>query len=101
MSGGRLPCACFGKSGRVLGYWHILQFPLWMAAAWCVTRDPWLFDTGTRLEQNLVMLAACAGLTTAGHLAVMWRAVHPLARARRRAGRSDASEAGGAGRSAW
>lgn len=102
ISGGRLPCACFGKAGRALGYPHIAQFPLWLAVAWSVAREPWLFDAGTRLEGGLVMLAACACVSTLVHIAAMWRAVHPLARARRRrARRSGASAAAGAGGPSW
>ena len=102
MSGGGLPCACFGKSDRVLGYPHIAQLPLWLAVAWSVAREPWLFDAGTGLERGLAMLAACAACSTAFQVASMWRVVYPMARERRhRALEPAASVGAGAGGSSW
>ena len=102
MSGGGLPCACFGKSDRALGYPHILQLPLWLAVAWSVAREPRMFDAGTGLEQGLTMLAACAACATAFQVASMWRAVYPMARRRRhRALEPAASVGAGAGGSSW
>lgn len=102
LSGQKLPCACFGKADRALGYPHILQLPLWVAAAAGVTRAPWLFGAGTRLERSLAMLAACAAISTAVHVTTMWRAVYPLARSRRRrADGAGMSGAMGAGASSW
>lgn len=102
MSGGGLPCACLGKSDRALGYPHILQLPLWLAAAWGVAREPWLFGAGTRLEQGLAMLAACAASAAAFQVARMWRAVYPMARRRRhRAVEPAVSTGAGTGASSW
>ena len=84
LSGDKLPCACFGKSDRSLGYPHVLQFPLWMAAAWSVTLEASLFSAGTRLEQGLAVLGVCAFVSTAFQTARLWRAVYPIARRRRR-----------------
>ncbi len=81
-SGAQLPCACFGRPGRALGYPHILQLPLWLAAAYSVGRVPALFSEGTRLEQGLAMLGACAAASAAFHTARLWRAVYPMARQR-------------------
>ena len=102
MSGGRLPCACFGRADRALGYPHVLQLPLWMAVAWSVAREPRLLDAGTRLEQGLAMLGACAAFSAAFQVARMWRAVYPMARQRRRRAAEPAvSVAAGAGASSW
>ena len=102
MSGGGLPCACFGKSDRALGYPHILQFPLWLAAAWSVAREPWLLGAGTGIEQGLAMLAACAAFSTAFQVARMWRAAYPMARQRRRrAVEPAASISADAGAASW
>ena len=84
MSEGKLPCACFGRSGRSLGYPHIVQLPLWLVVAWGVTRDPVLFGGGAGLEQGLAMLAVCAMASTTFHVARLWHAVYPIARQRRR-----------------
>ena len=99
MSGGGLPCACFGKSDRALGYPHILQLPLWLAVAWSVARDPWMFSAATGLERGLA-LAACAACSTAFQVASMWRAVYPMARQRRRRALEPAASVG-VGGSSW
>ncbi len=102
MSGERLPCACFGKSDRALGYPHIVQLPLWLAVAWSVAREPWMFDAGTGLKQGLAMLAACAACSTAVQVASMWRAVFPMALQRRRRALEPADSLGrAAGGSSW
>ena len=102
LSGGKVPCACFGSNDRTLGYGHILQLPLWIFAAWAVAQDPALFGAGTRLEQALAMLAVCAACSTALLVARAWRAVYPMARQRRRSAASAAVlPPAGAGPSAW
>lgn len=98
----RLPCACFGRSDRSLGYPHILQFPLWSAVAWGVAREASLFGEGTRPEQGLAMLAVCAIVSTAFQAARLWRAVYPIARQRRRrTAEATGFPIAGAGSSSW
>ena len=102
LSGGKVPCACFGKGDRTLGYGHILQLPLWIFAAWAVAQGGTLFGAGTRLEQALATLAVCAACSTALSVARAWRAVYPIARQRRRSAASAAvPPPAGAGASAW
>ena len=102
LSGGRVPCACFGRGDRTLGYGHILQLPLWIFAAWAVAQDATLFGAGTRLEQALAVLAVCAACSTALLVARAWRAVYPMARQRRKAAASAALlPPAGAGASSW
>lgn len=97
MTDGELPCACFGRSDRSLGYPHILQLPLWLVAAWGVTRDPALFGSGDGFEQGLAMLAVCAVASTTFHVARLWLAVHPIVRQRRRRTAAAAAVPAGAG----
>ena len=102
LSGGKLPCACFGKGDRPLGYAHVLQLPLWIFAAWGVAREAALFDGGTRLEQALAMLAVCVAFSTAFQVTRAWRAVYPIARERRRrSAEPPGSSIAGARASSW
>ena len=84
MSGGEAALRLLrqGRPGARLP--HVLQLPLWMAVAWSVAREPRLLDSGTRLEQGLAMLGACAAFSAAFQVARMARAVYPMARQRRR-----------------
>ena len=102
LAGRELPCACFGKSERALGYPHMLQLPLWMVAAWGVARDASLFGGAAALEQSLAMFASCAALVAAVQVVRLGRAVYPMARRRRlRARETNLSMAAGAGASTW
>ena len=78
-----LPCACFGKSGRELGYPHILQLPLWVAAAFSVASEPSMLNGSSRLAHSMAMLAFAAVVSTSVQVVKMWRAVYPIARRRR------------------
>ena len=89
---GELPCACFGRHGRRLGYAHALQFPLWAAAAWCVAREPGIGDS---LAERAAMLAVAAAAVAAFFVARMWTKLAPLARDRRRPGDGLDGRAGG------
>ena len=85
ISGGTsIPCACFGKSSRTLGWPHVAQLPLWLAAAWCVSRPPLLFGMGTRTEQALAALAVCVCASTVLQVGRLAAAVGPLTRRRLR-----------------
>lgn len=77
-----LPCACFGGHDRSLGYLHVAQLPLWVAAAWCVQART---DLAADLDGRLAMLAAAAALASGFHVARMWTALAPTARGRRQA----------------
>ena len=102
LAGRELPCACFGKSERALGYPHMLQLPLWVVAAWSVTRDASLFGGASVTEQGLAMLASCAALVAAFQVVRLWSTVYPMARRRRlRARQTSLPVPGGAGASTW
>ena len=75
-----IPCGCFGGHQRSLGYAHALQLPLWVVAAWSVTRR-----TGPMapLVARLAMLGVCAAVATSFHVTRAWVALAPAARRRR------------------
>ena len=90
---GELPCACFGRHGRRLGYPHALQFPLWAGAAWCVARDPAI--GGDDLGGRTAMLAAAAAVAATFLVIRMWTKLVPLARDRRRSAQGFRGHGGG------
>lgn len=99
---GDIPCACFGKSERTLGWVHIAQLPLWMAAAWGASRDPSLLSWATRTEQVLLMLAACAALAATAPVLKLMVNISALARSRRqRAADIAVAKAAGPGAFSW
>ena len=80
-SGGDLPCACFGGHSRTLGHLHVLQFPLWLAAAWCTAQAPKLVeDFGPRVT----MLGACVAVVAGIFVTRMWIGLLPVTRRRLR-----------------
>ena len=102
LAGRELPCACFGKSERALGYPHMLQLPLWVVAAWGVTRDASLFGGAAALDQSLAMFGSCVAVVAAFQVVRLWLAVYPMARRRRlRAQQTGLSVIGGTGASTW
>lgn len=74
----RVACACFGKQGRPLGYFHALMFPVWAGVAWTVARNGGLKS----LDERLLVLAACTACVSCVYALKMWATVVPLARER-------------------
>ena len=81
LHGDKVACACLGKRGRPLGYLHVVQFPLWLGAAWSAARA----GHSNSMDDHLILLAVCATLASYLHVLRMWTTVVPLARDRRRA----------------
>lgn len=79
----KVPCACFGRSNRFLGWPQVLQLPLWVAASWGVTRDASLLGEGVGPGLGLFMLACCAVVSTALLVVRLWRLMYPIAHHRR------------------
>ena len=77
-----VPCACFGGHQRTLGYLHVLQMPLWVMAAWFVSRPMGLV---AHFDARLAMLGACATVASGFHVIRTWMALAPAARRRRQA----------------
>lgn len=101
-SKGGIPCACFGKSTRSLGWAHIVQLPLWIVAAWGVSREPALLGDRTPIEQVLFMLAVCAALCATVPVLRLMVNIAPLARQRRRRAADIAvAKAAGPGAFSW
>ncbi len=82
LGAGDVPCACFGGHDRALGYLHVLQLPLWVAAAWCVSRRT---ELAAGFDGRVAMFGACAAAASGFHVARMWIVLAPTARRRRRA----------------
>ena len=80
-TGLEVACACFGKQGRPLGYFHALLFPAWLGAAWSVARAGGFQS----LDERLLVLASCTACVSCVYVLRMWAALMPLARDRRRA----------------
>ncbi|WP_419946122.1 MauE/DoxX family redox-associated membrane protein [Candidatus Poriferisodalis sp.] len=99
--GGGIPCACFGRSDRTLGWPHVAQWPLWLGAAWCVARQPTLVDTTHRAGYSVVLLGISAAAAAAVLVGRVWVKAYPLARHRRRSVMTTARRAGGTEVSAW
>ncbi|MDE0601304.1 MAG: hypothetical protein OXI56_05865 [bacterium] len=77
----QVACACFGRQGRPLGYFHVLLFPVWVGAAWCVGR----VEGFGGLDERLLALGLCCVGVLCVYLVRMWAALMPLAQHRRRA----------------